>query len=168
MRVLPLPQAEPFCTCSSQDPWEVIVNINPKVPRVCIKGVPLGCRTLINLAVSVEGLAGKEAASKLNVVLHLSEQQMERAQDQIFAFNFCGLDPANILFLTQGKRNAYKYHSLNKKFSSVPSSDAKFVGSGLSMMQLNWVSEAKRMEATGETTTMIETVLEDLEAKNVK
>jgi hypothetical protein len=36
------------------------------------------------------------------------------------------------------------------------------------MMQLNWVSEAKRMDATGEATTMIETVLEDLEAKNVK
>ena len=148
--------------------YHLLLEQNPKIPRVCIKGVPLGCRTLMNLALSLEGMVGKEAVSKLTVILHLSEQQVDKAQDQIYAFNFCGLDPNNLLFIIQGRRNAYKYHSLNKKFSSVPSSEAKFVGSGLSMMQLNWVSEAKLMDAAGEATAMIETVLENLESKNVK
>lgn len=150
------------------DPWEVIIGLNPRISRVCIKGVPMGVRTLMNLALSVEGMAGKDAASKLTAVLHVSEGQVDKFMDQITLFNFCGLDPGNIILVTQGKRSAYKYHSLNKKFSSVQSSPPQFVGSGLSMMQLNWASEALRMDASGEATTMIDTVLEDLEAKNVK
>ena len=57
------------------------------VPSICIShaqarermpGIPYGCRVLMNLALAAESLGGASAPSRLVVLLHLNERQVEQ------------------------------------------------------------------------------------------
>lgn len=87
----------------TSDPWELAYyNARDALrEREHVPGVPLGCRVLWNLIAAVTARAGRAAASKLHVLLHLADDRVEQALLQLASFNHCGLMPTNIWIMVQ-------------------------------------------------------------------
>jgi len=151
------------------DPWDLAYYANPAQLRLRerLPGVPLGCRVLYNLVAAAAARAGRAAAQKLHVLLHLADDTVEQALLQLASFNYCGLLPSNIWVVVQRRRPAHSFMPSDRRFHMDASTARSCVGTGLAMMQLNWPGEALQLDDKGGLKLLPNTILENMEERGI-
>lgn len=114
-----------------------------------LAGVAMGPRLLMALVTAVEAVAGEAAAAQLRVVLHVNDAQEPAVVRDLVERKHLGLQPENVIVVTQARRPGYAYDHETSHFCRRLGSAPRQAGSGFAMMQLAWEGEGFWVDAQG-------------------
>eukprot|EP00798_Chlamydomonas_sp_ICE-L_P015971 gene15971-22102_t len=134
------------------DPWQLVDTCRPGIMPTTdrVEGVPMGPRCICNAILALTDTIGSEAVQNLNVLLHLNEEQEAEVTQDFWKHKFYGLKRTNVIFLVERRHPGYRYCWEDKSFTAPTDVEAvQSMGSGYSIAQMAWASEAFMMSEEG-------------------
>ncbi|KAG2452561.1 hypothetical protein HYH02_002798 [Chlamydomonas schloesseri] len=133
-------------------PWQLVQALRPGSLPMSerLEGVPVGARVLQQLVLALEVLAGKDAVTRLQVILAINDDQRNAVVADVIRSRSYGLKPENLILTAQRKRCGYRYDREAQAFLEDPASPAAVLGSGYSLCQLAWLGDAFYVSKDGE------------------
>eukprot|EP00798_Chlamydomonas_sp_ICE-L_P020150 gene20150-26883_t len=107
------------------DPWALM----PLTDH--LENLPMGTRLLVQLVSAVEVLGGPEGVARLKVVLHVGEHQQTEVLSDLLDRSFYGMDPSNVIIITQPEWPGYSYVHATGTFHRYPTSQSHSLFPGL-------------------------------------
>ncbi|KAL6758039.1 hypothetical protein V8C86DRAFT_2610261 [Haematococcus lacustris] len=131
----------------SADPWLLAAICAPDaVPNseadAAKGGLSLGTRILLQLVAHIEALTGAETAARLNIIVHLTDQQREQLEADIAEHAIYGKLADRLMFCFHQSQHSFRYRHDLRRFAAEPGSPLLPLGSGLSMLQLGGPGDA--------------------------
>ncbi|GIM10888.1 hypothetical protein Vretimale_14497 [Volvox reticuliferus] len=154
----------------THDPWKLLETYRPGMVvsgTFRLEGLPLGCRYIASLVLTLEGLAGQEAVKRLPLILVVNEDQQDEVIHQLCRYKFFGIPRENVVVLIQPSHPGYWYNSETRTWEQGDASHNLPLGSGYGLMQLAWREEAMGIREDGCLVNLGQSALTWMEEKGI-